>query len=167
MQFELSRLESPLGSLVIAVANGSLYAVELSGNEALVRSWIKRAYPQAEFLDSERGNEVTKRLCAYFEGDLRALEDITVVTTGTPFQKQVWEALRRIPLGKTASYRDVAVEIGRPEAVRAVGAANGHNPIAVVVPCHRVIASDGTLCGYGGGLWRKKWLLQHEGALAR
>ena len=82
---------------------------------------------------------------------------------GTPFQKRVWEALRTVPAGKTASYAELAVRVGSPAAVRAVGAANGANPVAIVVPCHRIIGSNGTLTGYGGGLERKTWLLRHEG----
>ena len=84
---------------------------------------------------------------------------------GTPFQKRVWDALRQVPAGKTATYAEIAVLIGSPAAVRAVGAANGANPVAVVVPCHRIIGSNGTLTGYGGGLKRKEWLLRHEGWL--
>lgn len=102
---------------------------------------------------------------AYFAGDLAALDRLEVAPEGTAFQQQVWAALRKIPVGATTSYAQIARAIGRPTAVRAVGAANGRNPIALVVPCHRVIASDGTLCGYAGGLWRKQWLLQHERAL--
>src|SRR5207249_2519894 len=97
--------------------------------------------------------------------DVRAIDDLPVQAHGTAFQQRVWAALRSIPAGRTVTYRHIAEAIGSPSAVRAVGAANGQNPIALIVPCHRVIASDGTLCGYGGGLWRKEWLLRHEGAL--
>jgi len=106
-------------------------------------------------------------LHAYLEGKLDAIDSIPVETGGTPFQREVWEALRRIPAGTTLSYRDLATRIGRPKAVRAVGHANGANPIGVVVPCHRLIGSDGTLTGYGGGLRRKRWLLDHEAAAPR
>jgi O-6-methylguanine DNA methyltransferase len=104
-------------------------------------------------------------LSAYFDGDLRALDAVPVDLTGTEFQLQVWAALRNIPPGRTLSYGDLAKTVGRPTAVRAVGAANGANPVSLVVPCHRVIASDGTLGGYGWGLECKRWLLAHEGAL--
>jgi len=100
----------------------------------------------------------------YFRGTIGALDDIPVELKGTAFQQQVWGALRRIPAGATSSYAGLAREIGSPSAVRAVGAANGANPVAVIVPCHRVIGSNGSLTGYGGGLDRKRWLLQHEGA---
>ena len=100
---------------------------------------------------------------AYFAGDVNALDRIEVEFGGTDFQRSVWEALRTIPAGKTLSYAALAAQVGRPTAVRAVGLANGTNPIAVIVPCHRVIGSDASLTGYGGGLERKRWLLAHEG----
>jgi methylated-DNA-[protein]-cysteine S-methyltransferase len=103
---------------------------------------------------------------AYFAGDLSAIERLAVVTGGTDFQREVWAALRRIPAGRTLSYGALATQLGRPKAVRAVGLANGANPIGIVVPCHRVIGADGSLTGYGGGLERKRWLLAHEGAEA-
>jgi methylated-DNA-[protein]-cysteine S-methyltransferase len=100
---------------------------------------------------------------AYFKGDIAAIDNLPVETAGTPFQTSVWRALRRIRGGKTISYAELARRIGKPRAVRAAGLANGQNPISIVVPCHRVIGSDGSLTGYGGGLPRKKWLLEHEG----
>lgn len=106
------------------------------------------------------GHSATLR--AYFKGDMDALDSIPVAFGGTPFQNKVWTALRRIPIGSTMSYGELAKKIGKPKAVRAVGLANGSNPIGVVVPCHRVIGSNGSLTGYGGGLPRKKWLLEHE-----
>jgi methylated-DNA-[protein]-cysteine S-methyltransferase len=108
---------------------------------------------------------VAARLDRYFAGELTALDAIGVDPGGTPFQNRVWLKLREIPVGRTWSYADLARAVGRPRAVRAVGAANGANPIALVLPCHRVIGSDGSLTGYGGGLARKRWLLAHEGAL--
>jgi methylated-DNA-[protein]-cysteine S-methyltransferase len=103
----------------------------------------------------------------YFDGDIHALDRVVVEMDGTPFQRQVWTALRTVRAGRTASYSDIARAIGLPAAVRAVGAANGANPIAVVVPCHRIIGAEGSLTGYGGGLDRKRWLLEHEGVLLR
>ena len=108
---------------------------------------------------------LTRALRAYFKGDLGVIDKLPVETTGTPFQRSVWKALRKIGSGKTISYAELARRIGKPKAVRAAGLANGQNPISIVVPCHRVIGSNGTLTGYGGGLPRKKWLLEHEGAL--
>jgi methylated-DNA-[protein]-cysteine S-methyltransferase len=102
---------------------------------------------------------------AYFEGALTAIDTLPVKTGGTPFQSDVWAALRTIPIGKTTTYGALAVRLGRPKAMRAVGMANGANPISIIVPCHRVIGADATLTGYGGGLERKRWLLHHEGAI--
>jgi len=105
---------------------------------------------------------VRREIDAYFAGDLCAIDRIDCATHGTPFQQQVWNALRTIPAGTTLSYGALAVRIGNASAVRAVGLANGANPIALIVPCHRVIGTDGSLTGYGGGLDRKRWLLAHE-----
>lgn len=105
---------------------------------------------------------LTTAIAAYFSGDLHAIDEISVATAGTAFQRTVWRALRDIPCGTTISYGELARRIGKPDAVRAVGTANGANPIGVVVPCHRVIGANGTLTGYGGGLHRKRWLLDHE-----
>jgi methylated-DNA-[protein]-cysteine S-methyltransferase len=101
-------------------------------------------------------------LAAYFDGDVHALNPLVTEPRGTEFQRLVWAALRRIPVGRTISYGELAIIIGRPAAARAVGMANGANPIPVVVPCHRVIGADGSLTGFGGGINRKKWLLAHE-----
>jgi methylated-DNA-[protein]-cysteine S-methyltransferase len=105
---------------------------------------------------------VRDALRRYFAGELAAIDDLPVKTAGTAFQREVWRALREIECGTTVSYAKLAERIGRPTAVRAVGLANGANPIGVVVPCHRVIGADGSLTGYGGGMERKRWLLRHE-----
>ena len=109
---------------------------------------------------------LTGRLAAYFEGELASIDALPTATGGTAFQRGVWRPAGH-PRGATICYRTLAGRIGRPSAVRAVGLANGANPISVVVPCHRVIGADGSLTGYGGGLWRKRWLLRHEGAAFR
>jgi methylated-DNA-[protein]-cysteine S-methyltransferase len=106
---------------------------------------------------------IRRALGDYFKGDLTATDAIPVATNGTPFQREVWAALRTIRAGTTLSYGALAGQLGRPKSVRAVGLANGANPIGIVVPCHRVIGSDGSLTGYGGGIDRKRWLLAHEG----
>lgn len=116
--------------------------------------------------DDSAFKSVCEQLAAYFRGELRDFE-FPLRMAGTPFQRLVWEGLRAIPYGSTVSYADLALRIGRPGASRAVGSANGRNPIAIVVPCHRVIAADGSLGGYGGGLDRKDWLLEHEGAVRK
>lgn len=127
---------------------------------------------QLQFYSIEQANNLTttplpiwlrQPLTAYFAGDFIALEQIPVELKGTPFQLRVWSALRRIPAQSTWSYAELARQIGKPKAIRAVGGANGRNPIALVVPCHRVIASNGALGGYSGGLGIKEWLLSHEG----
>jgi methylated-DNA-[protein]-cysteine S-methyltransferase len=112
-----------------------------------------------DFTMATTGSPLNQR---YFAGELAALNELPVRTAGTPFQREVWRALREIPHGTTVSYGKLAEQIGRPKAVRAVGLANGSNPIGVVVPCHRVIGSNGSLTGYGGGIERKRWLLEHE-----
>jgi methylated-DNA-[protein]-cysteine S-methyltransferase len=118
-------------------------------------------------METDEPHPVRRRLEAYVEGDIAAIDDIATETTGTPFQREVWGALREIPAGQTWSYAQLAAHIRRPAAVRAVGLANGANPIGVVVPCHRVIGANGALTGYGGGIERKRWLLRHEGAAFR
>ena len=107
---------------------------------------------------------VRKQIDGYFAGR-RTVFDLPLDLRGTDFQRRVWKQLLTVPFGQTATYPDIALALGNPQAVRAVGAANGQNPVSVIVPCHRIIASNGKLTGYGGGLWRKEWLLRHEGAL--
>lgn len=109
--------------------------------------------------------ETKQQVAEYFEGKRRKF-DIRLALSGTDFQQHVWQRLQAVPYGRTASYQDIARGIGRPAAVRAVGAANGRNPVAIIVPCHRIIGKNGRLVGYGSGLWRKEWLLKHEGALS-
>jgi len=130
----------------------------------MLRELERRFGPVAIRRDPD-GGAPGRALRRYFEGDLEALEGVAVDTAGTPFQERVWSRLRKIPPGHTVSYAELARSIGRPSAVRAAAGANGRNPVSLVIPCHRVIASDGKLGGYGGGLERKRWLLTHEGAL--
>lgn len=106
----------------------------------------------------------SQQLNEYFAGT-RTTFDLPLDFHGTVFQRQVWQQLLTVPYGQTVSYQDIANTLGNPKAVRAVGAANGQNPISVIAPCHRIIGSNGNLTGYGGGLWRKEWLLKHEGYL--
>lgn len=162
MLLESTELETPIGGLALYTREGVLCGLSFAHRGA--HEWLERRWPEAEIREASDPGGVATRLRAYFAGDLRAIDDIAVDTGGTPFQQRVWKALREIPVGQTTSYGALALRLGAPTAVRAVGAANGRNPIAVVIPCHRVIASDGTLCGYGGGLPRKQWLLEHERA---
>jgi methylated-DNA-[protein]-cysteine S-methyltransferase len=158
-------VETPIGCLWLAVdAAGDLRVALFGDNESIVRRQLARDYGESRFV-LEAGADtlsVRRSVARYFEGDLQAIDSISVATAGTPFQREVWSALRQIPCGATTSYGALARRIGRPAAVRAVGLANGSNPIAVIVPCHRVIGADGSLTGYGGGLERKRWLLRHE-----
>jgi methylated-DNA-[protein]-cysteine S-methyltransferase len=126
---------------------------------------LERRFGTFTFEEDLQAGSAAAALRRYFAGDVFALDALEVDTGGTPFQQEVWRTLRRIPAGTTWSYAHLAKEIGRPSATRAVAAANGANPVSIVIPCHRVIGSDGSLTGYGGGLPRKRWLLVHEGAL--
>ena len=136
--------------------------VEISGSIEAVTSLNFVDQCRRDVVTNACIEEALRQVAAYFQGT-RQHFDLPVVFHGTPFQQLVWRELTKIPYGKTVSYKDVAQSLGRPRAVRAVGAANGKNPISIIAACHRVIGSDGNLVGYGGGLWRKKWLLEHEG----
>ena len=130
-----------------------------------MRRLLRRHYgPAATLLPGRAPRAVTEALEAYFAGELARLDGIDCATGGTPFQRAVWAALREIPAGRTLSYGALAARLGHPTAARAVGLANGANPIGIVIPCHRLVGANGALTGYGGGLERKRWLLAHEGA---
>lgn len=163
MRFTLSEIDSPIGKLTLLVFDGILRAVEFECNAGGPERLAKEL-GTFELERRARIPGITDRLRAYFGGEVDALDSIPVEAGGTPFQQQVWKRLRRVRAGSTVSYGELARAIGRPQAVRAVGMANARNPIPIVIPCHRVIAADGTLHGYGGGLNRKQWLLDHEGA---
>jgi methylated-DNA-[protein]-cysteine S-methyltransferase len=164
----LDHVPSPIGTLLIVHdQDARLRALDFEDHGPRMRRLLWLHYgPDGRNLKDGRGPKVIKHaLAAYFEGDLTAVDRIAVATGGTAFQRDVWAALRQIAPGTTLSYGALAKKIGRPKAMRAVGLANGANPIAIVVPCHRVIGSDTSLTGYGGGMERKRWLLNHEGAL--
>jgi methylated-DNA-[protein]-cysteine S-methyltransferase len=167
----VDRLQTPIGELlIVADSAGKLRTIDWTDHEARMRQLLDRNYGKGGYaLQSARDpGGLTSAMRVYFKGDIDAIDRLPVDdTVGTPFQRSVWRALRKIKSGKTISYAELARRIGKPKAVRAAGLANGQNPISIVVPCHRVIGSNGTLTGYGGGLPRKKWLLEHEGALAR
>jgi methylated-DNA-[protein]-cysteine S-methyltransferase len=161
----LDRLNTPIGEMLIVTdSEGNLRAIDWADYEARMRGLLRRHYGGGGFT-LEEGRAPQDVACAieqYFAGDLTSLDALRVKTAGTAFQRKVWDALRKIPCGKTVSYAGLAAQIGQPRAVRAVGLANGANPVSVVVPCHRVIGSNGSLTGYGGGIHRKGWLLEHE-----
>ena len=165
----IDTLDTPIGELaVIADRQGNLRTLEWTDHDERMRRQLRLHYGKDGFV-LERACDpggLTSALRAYFAGDLAAIDRLPTATGGTPFQRLVWRALRQIPCGTTLSYSELARRIGRAEAVRAVGLANGANPISIVVPCHRVIGASGALTGYGGGIERKRWLLAHEGALA-
>jgi methylated-DNA-[protein]-cysteine S-methyltransferase len=161
----IDRLDTPLGEmLVVADEAGNLRATFWSEKDRSMQPFLERHYAplRLELLPARDPHGLTSAIARYFSGEVRAIDNLPVKTAGTDFQRTVWHALRDIPCGKTISYGELARRIGRPEAVRAVGLANGANPIGVVVPCHRVIGANGSLTGYGGGMERKRWLLDHE-----
>jgi methylated-DNA-[protein]-cysteine S-methyltransferase len=166
MTLEVAPYASPLGDVTMALHDGQLCGLALTDRwPAIERRLIKHVGAAVQRVHANAVTSVVSRLDAYFAGELRALDDVAVDPCGTAFQRAVWTALRRIPAGQTTTYAQLARAIGAPRAVRAVGAANGANPIWLVIPCHRAIGSDGSLVGYAGGLKRKRWLLAHEGAL--
>lgn len=153
MKLYSSRLESPLGTLTLVWDERALRVLHLGDSTVAVPPDVEQAAVPAWL----RGPVV-----GYFEGYLTGLDRLPILLEGTAFQRRVWQALRRVPAGTTVSYKRLAEMAGCPNGSRAVGSANGANPIAIVIPCHRVIAADGSLGGYGGGLDRKEWLLRHE-----
>jgi methylated-DNA-[protein]-cysteine S-methyltransferase len=161
----IDRADTPIGEmLIVADHEGNLRAVDWADHETRMRRILRLHYGEDGFrLEPARNpNGLTDAILSYFEGELTAIDSLPVRTSGTVFQRAVWHALRNIPCGTTVSYAKLAEQIGRPAAVRAVGLANGSNPVGVVVPCHRVIGANGSLTGYGGGIERKSWLLEHE-----
>ncbi len=162
----LDEFATPIGDLrLVADEDGTLRLAFFSDHDEEIRRHLRRQYGADGFVLERKQDPhgITHILAEYFRGKVSAIDGLRVGAVGTPFQQEVWRALRAIPCGTTTSYGKLAQQIGRPAAVRAVGAANGANPIAVVVPCHRVIGRNGSLTGYAGGMERKRWLLEHEG----
>ena len=152
MQTSYEYYDSPIG------------LVEIGGTPDGITSLFFVEERRSGVATNEMCEQAVKQISEYFTGSRQEF-DLPILLSGTEFQRQVWQELRSIPFGQTVSYGDLARAIGKPSAVRAVGAANGDNPVSIIVPCHRVIGSDGGLTGYGGGLERKRWLLKHEGGL--
>jgi len=162
--FHLDRLNTPIGvALLVTDAEGVLRALDWEDHEPRMRQLLRLQCGQIELKNARAPAALRAALVAYFKGDLDRLDDIPWRVAGTPFQRKVWNALPKIRAGTTLSYGALAAKLGAPRAMRAVGHANGSNPISVVVPCHRLIGADGSLVKYGGGLERKRWLLRHEG----
>jgi methylated-DNA-[protein]-cysteine S-methyltransferase len=164
LEVVLDRLETKIGEALLLVdGDERLLAFDFREYEARMHRLLRLGHGEVRIRRGRAPAAVRRAVEGYFGGDLDALDTIRIRMGGTPFQRKVWTALRRIPRGTTLSYGALAARIGAPKAVRAVGLANGANPICIVVPCHRVIGADGSLTGYGGGLPRKRWLLNHEG----
>ena len=159
----LDRVTTPVGEvLLVTDGGGAVRALDFADYEDRMTRLLGRHAPGVAVVEGRAPESVRCAVEAYFGGEVRALDEVAVRTGGTDFQRTVWKALRAIPAGETRTYGQLAAAIGSPKAVRAAGLANGQNPIAVIVPCHRVIGANGTLTGYAGGLERKRWLLEHE-----
>jgi len=160
----LDRLSTPIGvALLVTDAEGALRALDWDDYEHRMRALLRLHYGAVDLRENPAPGGIRDALLRYFDGDLDRLASIAWRIAGTPFQQKVWTALSKIPAGTTMSYGALAAKIDMPRAIRAVGHANGSNPISVVLPCHRLIGADGSLVKYGGGLERKRWLLRHEG----
>lgn len=162
IQFDIEKLESPIGTILLITANDRVFSLDFSDCEPRMLALLEKKYGKVALVEKENASHAAQQLQHYFAGDIQALSNIKIEVKGTDFQQRVWAALQMIPAGTTCSYAQIAASIGNQKAVRAVGMANSRNPIALIVPCHRVIAADGTLSGYAGGVERKRWLLAHE-----
>jgi methylated-DNA-[protein]-cysteine S-methyltransferase len=160
MHLYREELTTPLGPLILVSHQEQLLAVDWIDHQDRLSRLLQRFWGNTTCQEHPTG--FARAFQKYFEGQLSALKGLALQMAGTPFQRQVWQALLQIPVGQTWSYSQLASQIGNPTAVRAVGLANGCNPLSLVVPCHRVIGANGKLTGYAGGLDRKQWLLDHE-----
>ena len=158
-------VDSPIGPFSLAARAGRICLLHFGSDVATARKCLQRWYPLDDIQEVADPAGAVAVLQRYFAGDLDALDTLEVELNGTAFQQLVWEALRGVKAGQIASYSELANRIGSPAAVRAVGAANGANPVPIIVPCHRIIGANGSLTGYGGGLPVKEWLLRHERVL--
>jgi methylated-DNA-[protein]-cysteine S-methyltransferase len=163
----VDRLPSPIGAILLVFDEaGVLRALDFEDYEERMLQLLRLHYGAIELRSQRAPRTVAEALEAYFAGDLEALRLVRWATAGTPFQRAVWAALTEIPPARTCTYGELAARLGKPNAQRAVGLANGANPVGIVIPCHRVIGAGGKLTGYGGGLPRKRWLLAHKGAIS-
>jgi methylated-DNA-[protein]-cysteine S-methyltransferase len=164
--FHLDRLATPIGiALLVTDADGVLCALDWEEYEPRMKELLRLQHGAATLRDARAPAATRDALKAYFKGDLDRLGAIPWRVAGTPFQRKVWHALPNIPAGTTMSYGALAAKLDAPKAMRAVGHANGSNPLSIVLPCHRLIGAGGSLVKYGGGLERKRWLLAHEGVV--
>lgn len=162
MAWQLENVESPIGNVLLMHDGVALAALDFDDHEDRLRKLAARYLDDLEMVRTQTVSAFGQALTAYFKGDIEVIDDLKTHALGTEFQAKCWAALRKIPAGETRSYAQQAAMIGNPKAMRAVGLANGANPIGIVVPCHRVVGANGSLTGYGGGLLRKEWLLKHE-----
>lgn len=161
------RIETPIGAMTLLARDGVLLLLEFDDADARIDKEMKLRFGDATIMPHDDPFGLSTIVRSYFAGELRVIDGLATDGGGTDFQRRVWAELKRIPCGVTISYGELAGRLGDRNAMRAVGLANGRNPIAVVVPCHRVIGADGSLTGYGGGIERKRWLLKHEGVHLR
>ncbi len=162
-ELQFDRIDSPIGAIVLVVDDKRLCSLDFADYEARMMTLLQRRYGEVQLEQVNDPCGFSSRIRDYLAGDYACLDAIPVNTGGTAFQQQVWLALRSIPPGKTLTYGELAAQLGKPTAYRAVGGTNALNPVAIVLPCHRVIGASSSLTGYAGGLERKRWLLQHEG----
>ncbi len=167
MKLLIDRIESPMG-IIVLIANGDrLCALDFDEYHQRTLSLLSKRYQSFEFVEQIDPHGFSSQIRTYLAGDYASVRDIKLDPGGTDFQQLVWQELRQIPVGKTITYGELAVRVGKPNAARAVGMANSLNPISIVVPCHRVVGAQSKLTGYAGGLARKQWLLAHEGVSLR
>jgi methylated-DNA-[protein]-cysteine S-methyltransferase len=182
MKISYTEVSSPVGPVALAWKGAAVVALDMEeaqdrrgwktryvagGPMRRMRSRLEKRFGPVEFVRLGGDAPPAQALRQYFGGDLRALDRLRVDPGGTPFQAKIWAGLRRIPAGRTMTYGELAAAAGRPGAARAAGGAVGKNPVAIIIPCHRIVGSDRRLTGFGGGLVRKRWLLEHEGAAFR
>jgi methylated-DNA-[protein]-cysteine S-methyltransferase len=163
--FLTDRVETPIGDMILVAKDGALLMLEFRDSEDRVTREMRARFGEVELQEASNPFGLSDIIRDYFAGNLHAIDNLITDGGGTEFERRVWKEMRSIPTGTTVSYGDIAKKLGDINLSRAVGIANARNPVAIVVPCHRVIGSDGTMTGYGGGLHRKEWLLRHEGAL--
>jgi methylated-DNA-[protein]-cysteine S-methyltransferase len=163
MELQTDEIPSVIGRIILVATDEALCALDFADCRERMFALLEGRYGDIQLRTVKDPHGCSSAVRAYLDGDLCALDSIPVDTSGTAFQRRVWSALREIPVGSTMSYGGLAARIGQPAAARAVGMSNSRNPVALVVPCHRVIGAGGALTGYAGGMERKRWLLRHEG----
>ncbi len=165
MQLDLTICPGPVGEIAVFSVNKKIYLVDFNDNRERIDQLLTQRFGAFEIRNTGGLAEIRERFERYFNGDWTAFEDLDLDTGGTQFQQSVWNRLQAIAVGETRSYTELAMATGRPQATRAVASANARNPIAIIIPCHRVIGKNGAMRGYAGGVERKTWLLRHEQAI--